>query len=291
MVYEFPSEGQDDAGPQEAGRPAGARPALHRDPGARRSSCPRPARRASSTTTCSSRTTSTATRPTSSPTRRSSSTTSRENGIPGGRLMLPGSSGELTRTSFEVAHPISDAEIGHIFERPRAVPARVPGPRPADPRGRARSLGGRARRRAARPAGRAQGVVRAADGLRRADLLRDRRAGPARPRFRGDRPRLRRPEGPRLGRRGGDALRLPDGPAARRAARPRARGRLGQLAVPVDALQRRAEGPVQRLPVHLVQVPRPRADPVRRGASTPRRPRPRARSSSTAGRFNGAART
>jgi UDP-MurNAc hydroxylase len=39
-----------------------------------------------------------------------------ENGIPGGRLMLPGSSGELARTSFDVVHPVSDTELRRIFD-------------------------------------------------------------------------------------------------------------------------------------------------------------------------------
>jgi len=39
-----------------------------------------------------------------------------ENGVPGGRLMLPGSIGELRRGGFEVDHPLSDHEIRGIFE-------------------------------------------------------------------------------------------------------------------------------------------------------------------------------
>ncbi len=37
-------------------------------------------------------------------------------GIQGGRLMLPGSVGELRRGSFEVSHPLPDPEIRRIFE-------------------------------------------------------------------------------------------------------------------------------------------------------------------------------
>ena len=39
-----------------------------------------------------------------------------ENGMPGGRLMLPGSSGELVPGRFEVVHPVSDAELRRIFD-------------------------------------------------------------------------------------------------------------------------------------------------------------------------------
>ena len=39
-----------------------------------------------------------------------------ENGMPGGRLMLPGSSGELAPGRFEVVHPMSDAELRQIFD-------------------------------------------------------------------------------------------------------------------------------------------------------------------------------
>jgi UDP-MurNAc hydroxylase len=39
-----------------------------------------------------------------------------EAGIHGGRLMLPGSTGELTRTSFDVVHPLTDAEVRRIFD-------------------------------------------------------------------------------------------------------------------------------------------------------------------------------
>jgi UDP-MurNAc hydroxylase len=39
-----------------------------------------------------------------------------EAGIPGGRLMLPGSSGELRSTSFDVVHPVTDAEVRRIFD-------------------------------------------------------------------------------------------------------------------------------------------------------------------------------
>ncbi len=70
-----PAQGEDHPGPQEAGRPARPGRSATSRSSPRRSSCRAPARRASSTTTCSPRTTSTATRPTSSPTRPSSSTT------------------------------------------------------------------------------------------------------------------------------------------------------------------------------------------------------------------------
>ena len=53
-----PGPGQGHAGPQEAGRPAGANPALHRDPGPDLRRSQSPDRRASWTTTCSSTTTS-----------------------------------------------------------------------------------------------------------------------------------------------------------------------------------------------------------------------------------------
>jgi UDP-MurNAc hydroxylase len=40
-----------------------------------------------------------------------------ENGIAGGRLMLPGSVGELRPGSFEVRHPVDDVEVRRIFDR------------------------------------------------------------------------------------------------------------------------------------------------------------------------------
>jgi UDP-MurNAc hydroxylase len=39
-----------------------------------------------------------------------------EQGIHGGRLMLPGSWGELRPTAFEVVHPVPDAEVRRIFD-------------------------------------------------------------------------------------------------------------------------------------------------------------------------------
>ena len=39
-----------------------------------------------------------------------------EAAISGGRLMLPGSSGELRRGSFDVTHPVADAEVRRIFD-------------------------------------------------------------------------------------------------------------------------------------------------------------------------------
>jgi UDP-MurNAc hydroxylase len=39
-----------------------------------------------------------------------------EAGISGGRLMLPGSAGELRPGSFDVAHPVPDAEVRRIFD-------------------------------------------------------------------------------------------------------------------------------------------------------------------------------
>ena len=53
----------------------------------------------------------------------------------------------------------------------------------------------------------------------------------------------------------------------------------------------RRQGPVQRLPLHLVQVPRPRAAPVRRGLLRRERADRGHVRSSTAGRSSGAART
>ena len=38
-------------------------------------------------------------------------------GIGGGRLMLPGSAGELRPGSFDVTHPVSDAEVRRIFDQ------------------------------------------------------------------------------------------------------------------------------------------------------------------------------
>ncbi len=40
-----------------------------------------------------------------------------EVGIDGGRLMLPGSWGELSPAAFDVRHPVADSEIHRIFER------------------------------------------------------------------------------------------------------------------------------------------------------------------------------
>jgi UDP-MurNAc hydroxylase len=39
-----------------------------------------------------------------------------EAGIPGGRLMLPGSSGELRPASFDVVHPVPETEVRRIFD-------------------------------------------------------------------------------------------------------------------------------------------------------------------------------
>ena len=66
-----------------------------------------------------------------------------EAGIAGGRLMLPGSAGDLRPGSFDVTHPVPDAEVRRIFDQARALPARVPGPDPAAARRRARPLGPR----------------------------------------------------------------------------------------------------------------------------------------------------
>ena len=54
-----------------------------------------------------------------------------ERGVTGGRLMLPGSAGDLRPGSFEVVHPIAEAEVRRIFERSGGLPPRVPGPRAA----------------------------------------------------------------------------------------------------------------------------------------------------------------
>ncbi|HLY14495.1 MAG TPA: Rieske 2Fe-2S domain-containing protein [Candidatus Limnocylindrales bacterium] len=40
-----------------------------------------------------------------------------EAGIGGGRLMLPGSAGELTPSSFDVSHPVPEAEVRRIFDQ------------------------------------------------------------------------------------------------------------------------------------------------------------------------------
>src|SRR6202142_4127485 len=40
-----------------------------------------------------------------------------EAGIAGGRLMLPGSAGDLTPSSFDVSHPVADAEVRRIFDQ------------------------------------------------------------------------------------------------------------------------------------------------------------------------------
>jgi UDP-MurNAc hydroxylase len=43
-----------------------------------------------------------------------------EVGIPGGRLMLPGSWGELSRAAFDVTHPVPDTEVRRIFDEREA---------------------------------------------------------------------------------------------------------------------------------------------------------------------------
>jgi len=43
-----------------------------------------------------------------------------EVGIDGGRLMLPGSWGELSRDAFDVSHPVPDAEVRRIFDDRKA---------------------------------------------------------------------------------------------------------------------------------------------------------------------------
>ena len=105
------------------------------------------------------------------------------NGIRGGRLMLPGSIGELGPGSFEVGHPVDDAGVRRIFDDReaylRAYQARI---RPLLDAEHARWLGPVAEEprdatpgdssavddgpERARPGRRAQRLVRAVDGLR-----------------------------------------------------------------------------------------------------------------------------
>ncbi len=205
------------------------------------------------------------------------------NGIRGGKLMLPGSVGELTPSSFEVSHPIDSTAIRAIFDDReaylRAYQARV---RPLLDAEHARWLGPTPE--PGEPAPEPLDLLTelkawfeplmtfgelTCSGIG-APVLLDLRGpqglttDPGRPAGR-DRPRFRRPARPALGRGRNAPLHLPDRPAADRDPRPRARGGLGQFAVPVDALPGRPQGSLQRVRLHLVQVPRPGAAPVRRG--------------------------
>ena len=198
-----------------------------------------------------------------------------EHGRAGGRLMLPGSVADVAKGRFDVTHPVDPATI---FADKRAYLRGVPGAQGAGHRRRAGRLEGRA----GRPPARAQDLVGPAARAGRHDLRRHRPAGAPRRRGRADRHRLRDPRGAAAARGRGPALPVRHRPRARRPSRPRACRGLGERAVPVDALPGPAARPVQRLRLHLVQVPERGAAPVRRGLLRRARADARARSSSPA---------
>ena len=99
---------------------------------------PPPGRRASSTTTCSSSTTSRATSGTRSRTSRRSSSYIEEQGRAGGRLMLPGTVADIAPGRIDVTHPVDPATI---FDDKRAYLEAYQARKRARDRGRARALG------------------------------------------------------------------------------------------------------------------------------------------------------
>ena len=245
----------------------GPRLPLHRDPRPRRSSSRRPGRRASSTTTCSSTTTSTATRRTSSPTRPCSSTTcartgSRRRPADAARARR----GELRAGSFEVTHPCRTPSPPDL-RRPASLPRGVPGAEAAAASTRSTRAGGDPTPRSTCwPSSQAwfEPLLEQGEQI----CCRHRRARSCSTcEDRGDRPRLPRPEGPGVGTaRRASRYHLPDRPRGSSSMLVRdARGRLGQLAVPVDALQR-ARG---RARTTTTSTPGSSAS-TRSGSSTPR---------------------